>query len=128
MTFLDHVRLFLHLLSVSVWVGGQLVMGGLVPTLRGISEDAPRRVAQTFGRISTGAFVVVLFTGVWSMFATPDLAHPAFEIKMLFVLVSAAGAAMHSFAKGNKAMLAAGGAMASLGAVAAMFTALYLVP
>ena len=36
------VRLFLHVLAATVWVGGQLTLAGLVPGLRAISPDAPR--------------------------------------------------------------------------------------
>ena len=32
---LESLRLFLHVLAASVWVGGQLVLGALVPRLRG---------------------------------------------------------------------------------------------
>ena len=38
---MDHFRLFVHVLAASVWVGGQIVLAGLVPTLRSIGDDAP---------------------------------------------------------------------------------------
>ena len=31
-------RLFLHVLAASIWVGGQLVLAGLVPTVRRFGE------------------------------------------------------------------------------------------
>ena len=37
------IRLFLHVLAATVWVGGQLTVAGLVPGLRALSPDAPRR-------------------------------------------------------------------------------------
>ena len=40
------VRLFLHVLAATVWVGGQLTLAGLVPGLRTLSPDAPRVVAR----------------------------------------------------------------------------------
>jgi putative copper export protein len=33
----ESIRLFLHVLAASVWVGGQIVLGGLVPKLRQVS-------------------------------------------------------------------------------------------
>ncbi len=45
-------RLFVHVLSASVWVGGQIVLVGLVPTVRELGPDAPRRVARAFNRIA----------------------------------------------------------------------------
>src|SRR6516162_10070094 len=38
---LDTVRLTLHVLAATVWVGGQIVMMGLVGPARGLGGDAP---------------------------------------------------------------------------------------
>ncbi|MEI2700428.1 MAG: hypothetical protein V9E94_19620 [Microthrixaceae bacterium] len=66
---------------------------------------------------------MAVLTGLWNIFALPldDLRHPWIELKVLAVLLSGVGAAMHQFASGNKALLAAGGAMSSIFAVAAMY-------
>ena len=37
---LDALRGFLHLVSVCVWVGGQIVVAGLIPLLRRIDRTA----------------------------------------------------------------------------------------
>ena len=115
-------RLFLHVFSASIWVGGQIVLGALVPTLREIGGDAPRKVARAFNRIAWPAFGVLLLTGIWNLTAVgmDDLNHPWIEIKIMLVLISGAGAALH-IRGGSKAALAIGGAMASLGAVGAMY-------
>ena len=47
--------------------------------------------------------------------------EPQIEIKVLVVALSGIGAAVHQTAKGNKAMLAVGGAMSSLFGAAAMW-------
>ena len=39
------VRLTLHVLAAAVWVGGQVVMTGLVGPARGLGPDAPKTLA-----------------------------------------------------------------------------------
>jgi putative copper export protein len=126
----DAFRLFLHVLAASVWVGGQIVLAGLVPTLSGLGDDAPRLAARAFNRIAWPAYGIAVVTGLWNLFALPleDLQHPWIEIKVLVVLLSGVGAVIHQMAKGNKAMLAVGGAMSSLFAVAAMYTGFLVTP
>lgn len=118
---MDNFRIGLHLLAASVWVGGQIVLAGLVPTLRQLGEDAPRAAARAFGRVAWPAYGLTVVTGIWNLLETPSVPHPLFEIKFLVVLASGVGSVVHSLARGNKAMLAIGGAVASLGAVAALF-------
>ena len=57
------------------------------------------------------------------MFALPldDLRHPWIELKVLAVVLSGVGAAVHQMAKGNKVMLAVGGAVSAVFAVIAMY-------
>lgn len=123
-------RLFVHVLSASVWVGGQIVLVGLVPTVRELGPDAPRRVARAFNRIAWPAYGVAVVTGLWNVFVLPleDLQHPWIELKVLAVLLSGVGAAVHQAARGNKAMLAVGGAMSGLFAVVAMWLAFLVTP
>ncbi len=66
---LDAIRVFLHLLGVCGWVGGQLVMGALVPVLRKVSPEAPRLAAARFGRIAWACFALAVVTGVWGLAA-----------------------------------------------------------
>jgi putative copper export protein len=123
------LRLFLHVLASTVWVGGQIVLAGLLPTVRTLGEDAPRKVARAYNRIAWPAFGLIVATGLWNLFALPldAIPHPEFEIKMLFVVLSGAGAAVHQMARGNKAMLAAGGAASSLFAVLALLWGIALL-
>jgi len=113
-------RLSLHVLAATIWVGGQLVLAGLVPTLRAVGPDAPRLAARRFNLLAWPAFFVLFVTGIWNLMIEEDIRHPLFEIKFLMVIISGAGAAIHIVAKDSKAALAIGGAMASLGAVAAL--------
>jgi len=95
------VRLSLHVLAASVWVGGQLVLAGLVVTLRGISHDAPGKVARAFARLSWPAFGLLIATGVWNYLAI-NHAHATtswnvvFGIKMFCVVVAGLGAFLHT--------------------------------
>lgn len=63
------VRLFLHILAATVWVGGQITLAGLVPGLRAIDEGAPRAVARRFNRIAWPAFGLAVLTGIWNIMA-----------------------------------------------------------
>ena len=47
---MDQIRMFIHIFAASIWVGGQIVMGSLVPTLREIGDGAPAKAAQAFNR------------------------------------------------------------------------------
>ncbi len=122
---MDTFRLFLHVLAASVWVGGQIVLAGIVPTIRKIGPDAPKQVAQAFNRVAWPAYGVALVTGIWNMLVVEDLDQALFGIKFLLVLVSGAGAALHIVGR-SKAALAVGGALSSVGAIASMYIGLML--
>ena len=120
---MDTFRLSIHVLAATVWVGGQIVLAGLVPTLRGLGPDAPRAAAQRFNMIAWPAYVLLLFTGIWNLFTETDIPsgwHPWIEIKVVAFLLSGLGAFLHTRANGNKAILAVGGAASSLFAVVAL--------
>lgn len=116
-------RLSLHVLAASVWVGGQIVMAGILPTTRTLDPEARVAVARSFGRVAWIGLGVAVVTGLWNVMAIPmdELPHPWVELHVLAVLVTAAGAFLHTVARGRPALLAAGGATASLAAIAAMY-------
>jgi hypothetical protein len=117
-------------LAASVWVGGQIVLAGLLPTARQLGEDAPRRLAVAFNRVAWPAFALAVVTGLWNLVLIPldELAHPWIELKVLAVVLSGLGAAVHQFARGNRLLLAGGGAASSLFAVAAMYLGFLVGP
>src|SRR5690606_21834433 len=116
-------RLFLHILAASVWVGGQIVMAGILPTTRRLEPESRVAVATAFGRVAWIGLAVAVLTGLWNVMAIPmdELPHPWVELHLLAVLVTAAGAFLHTIARGRPALLAVGGATAALGAIAAMY-------
>ncbi len=102
------VRLSVHVLAASVWVGGQLVLAGLVVTLRGISYDAPGKVARAFARLSWPAFGLLLATGVWNFLAIDHAEattswNIVFGVKMLCVIVAGLGALLHTWVTSPRA-------------------------
>jgi len=127
---LDTFRLFLHVLAASVWVGGQIVLAGLVPTVRSLDPEGPKKAARAFNRLAWPAHGVAVVTGLWNILAVDlnSIPHPEVEIKVLVVLLSGVGAVIHQMARGNKAMLAIGGAMSSLFGAAALWVGIAMSP
>lgn len=124
------IRLFLHVLAAAVWVGGQITLAGLVPTLRGLGDDAPKAVARRFNRIAWPAFAVLVLTGVWNVVEV-DVADTSVEyqitlfLKLVVVAASGISAAAHIGAK-SKGALAFWGALSGLSAIAAVFLGILL--
>jgi putative copper export protein len=122
---IDTFRIFIHILAASVWVGGQIVLAGLVPSLRRSFPDATALVARAFARIAWPAFAVALVTGVWNLLAI-DVVNTttAFQItlflKISLAVVSGAAAAVHSYGT-TRLALALGGAIGLFAALGAMF-------
>jgi putative copper export protein len=125
---LETVRLFLHVLAATVWVGGQITLGALVPALRGAGGDATKVAARAFNRIAWPAFGVLLVTGVWNVLAVEgdDAAYDrTLMLKYTLVLVSGVTAFLHTRARSRGAM-AAFGALTGLSAVATLFVGVWL--
>ncbi len=59
-------RNLLHLITVIVWVGGQIMAGALVPAVRKLGPEAPQKFAQQFGRVAWPAFFLAIITGLWN--------------------------------------------------------------
>ncbi len=116
------VRLSLHVLAACVWVGGQIVLAGLVPTLRSLGEEAPRKVARAFGRLSWPAYWLLIVTGFWNYAAVHGSTessswNTAFAVKMLMVVVAGIGAFLHTRAATPRAR----GLFAGVGPLATLF-------
>lgn len=119
----ETVRLALHVLAATIWVGGQLTLAALLPVLRSGDPDLPRRAARAFNRVAWPAFGVLLVTGVWNVAATRDEATGAFDtvlaVKLAVVAVSGLTAWLHARAR-SRAGLAVFGALTGLSAIAAL--------
>lgn len=125
----DSVRLFLHVLAATIWVGGQLTLAALVPALRGAGVDVPKRAARAFNRIAWPAFAVLVGTGIWNVAAEHDEVHGRYRttliVKLVVVLISGVAAAAHARAR-NRTALAAFGALTGLSALLALFLGVLL--
>ena len=122
---LDSIRVFLHLLGVAVWIGGQIVLAGIVPSLRTVAPQAMKTVAQGFARIAWPAFIVVVFTGMWGLANTDTSTESSeymvtFGLKMLFVGIAVIATLIHSNGT-SKAAKGIGGAASLLTSLLAAF-------
>jgi putative copper export protein len=119
------IRLFLHVLAATVWVGGQLTLAGLVPGLRALGPDAPKAVARRFNRIAWPAFAVLVLTGLWNLGEThvgdqPSAWKATLVAKLVVVAASGISAALHTRAT-SKQGLAIWGGLSGLTALLALF-------
>jgi putative copper export protein len=119
------IRLYLHVLAATVWVGGQLTLAGLVPGLRALGPDAPRTVARRFNRIAWPAFAVLFLSGLWNLSETHVGDRSSAWIatlmaKLAVVALSGISAALHIRAA-SKRGLAVWGALTGLSALLALF-------
>lgn len=125
----DTVRLFLLVLAATIWVGGQLTLAALVPTLRSVGRDVPRAAARRFNQIAWPAFGVLIATGIWNVAAVNDQVHGVYRttliIKLVAVAASGLTAYLHIRSK-SKAGLAVFGALTGLTALAAVFLGVLL--
>ena len=127
---IDSVRLFIHVLAATVWVGGQLTLAGLVPVLRAYGTDVPSTVARRFAAIAWPAFVVLLGTGIWNVVAVnPSRQSTSWQItlwiKLGVVALSGLSAWLHGRAR-SRSGLAVWGAASGLSAMAALLLGVLL--
>jgi putative copper export protein len=124
----DTVRLFLHVLAATVWVGGQITLAALVPVLRRLGAEIPRAAARRFNQVAWPAFAVLILTGVWNVIARSQISgsyETTLVVKLVVVAVSGVTAALHARAR-SAAGLAVFGALTGLSALAALFLGILL--
>lgn len=127
----DTVRLFLHVLAATVWVGGQLTLAALVPVLRRFGAEVPRAAARRFNQVAWTAFAVLVVTGIWNITAvSAQISHSSsyrttLIVKLVVVAISGVTAALHTRARGTTSR-AVFGALTALSALAALFLGVLL--
>ncbi|MEZ5231877.1 MAG: hypothetical protein AB7W59_26085 [Acidimicrobiia bacterium] len=125
------IRLTLHVLSISVWVGGQITLLGLLPMVRAAGGDLGKAVGRQFNRVAWPAFGVAVVTGLWNI-GSIDMANQSTEyqvtlfIKLFLVALSGIGAFLHGQSK-TKVGIAVWGAVGLLSGLLAVLLGVQLV-
>jgi putative copper export protein len=125
---LTAVRLSIHVLAAAIFVGGQLTVAGLLPTLRTLGADAPRSVARQFARLQWPAYAVLVATGFWNVGAVHSHTHAwtiVLSVKIAIVALTGVAAVIHSRAT-SKALIGAFGGVAGLGAIVSLILGILL--
>jgi len=124
------IRLILHVTAAAVWVGGQFTVAGLLPTIRGLGEDAPKKVARAFGRLLWPAYALLVVTGFWNIAAlTVKDASSAWKAVLIvkIVVVAIAGVAVFLHQRStSKVGLAVWGSIGGVASVAALGLGVFL--
>ena len=111
---LTAIRLTLHVLAVTVWVGGQLTLAALVPLLREHGQDITKAAAQKFASVAWPAFAIAVITGGWNLMEVDfaDAEGPyvvSLFVKILCVVASGVSVGVHQTTT-NRTLKAIGGA------------------
>jgi putative copper export protein len=93
----ETVRLFLHVLGATVWVGGQLTLAALVPALRRAAPDAPRAAALAFNRVAWPAFALLLVNGAWNVAVQPEDTTNGYDAVLVAKLVVVAASGLTAY-------------------------------
>jgi putative copper export protein len=123
------IRIFLHILGATVWVGGQLTLAFLLPSLRRFPSETRRALARRFGYFAWGAYALLIGTGIWNILVIePDWSSrygTTLIVKLVFVAASGIAAFAHARAR-TPFWLAILGALSVLTALAALFLGVLL--
>lgn len=123
------LRITLHVLAATIWVGGQVTLAGLLPVLRQ-HEGSAKQAARAFNRIAWPAFFVLVLTGVWNL-AAVDITNTSNSyqitvfVKVAVAMVAGTATAIHSIGQ-SKVALALGGAVGALASLMAVFLGVLL--
>ncbi len=98
---LDAFRLTLHVLAACIWVGGQIVMVGLIGPARRAGPEVPAALARAFARLAWPAYAVLVVTGFWNLstfdWADQTAAWQAVLIaKIVVVAAAGVGSLLHT--------------------------------
>jgi putative copper export protein len=123
-TTVDGIRLALHVLAASIWVGGQFTMAGMLPAARRAGADVPQKLTRALAVLLWPAFAVLLITGFWNI-STITLSGQSTAwktvliIKLVVVVIAGVGVYLYqrSTTKRSLAVWASVGGLASVAAL-----------
>ncbi len=124
------IRLFIHVVAATIWVGGQFALAGLVGPLRRAAPETTKVAANAFARVAWPAFAVLVVTGIWNLVEiditnTSSAYQATVMVKIAFAMAAGAFVALHSFGQ-TKLALAVGGALGALCSLVALFLGVLL--
>ena len=114
-----------------MWIGGQIVLGALVPVARTAGPEIPRALARRFGQIAWPFFALAVLTGIWNLVRVSPGDHSVgwqitLGVKLLLVAVSGVTAFLHGIVPNPVARGVTAG-LALLAALAAAFCGVLLI-
>ncbi len=127
---LTALRLTLHILAATIWVGGQLTLAGLVPTLKDAGEGVVTAAAKAFSRLAWPAYVVLIATGLWN-YASFNMNEVStawkivLAVKIAVALFAGLATFLHQKAR-SRGQIAFWGSVSGLSAVAALTLGVFL--
>jgi putative copper export protein len=124
------IRLTLHVLAATIWVGGQFTVAGLMPTVRGLGEDASKKVGQVLAALLWPAYVGLVGTGLWNISTitfkdAPSAWKAVLMVKIVVVVIAGVGVFLHQRST-SKRGLALWGSVGATASVAALVMGVFL--
>ena len=91
---------FTHLIGSSIWLGGMILMGAFVPTVRKLDASGTiiKALANRFGQVGWVAYFIAIFSGIgmflygWSF----GMLNSYFHIKFGLIVVTGVLTYVHS--------------------------------
>ncbi|MGH9097092.1 MAG: hypothetical protein ACRDWB_06680 [Acidimicrobiales bacterium] len=126
----DGIRLTLHVLAATIWVGGQFTVAGLLPTVRGLGEDASKKVARALAVLLWPAYAVLVITGIWNLSTVtfsdaPSAWKSVLMIKIAVVVAAGLAVLLHQRSTSRRG-LALWGSVGATASVAALVMGVFL--
>ncbi len=64
----DTLRVFIHVLAITIWVGGQFTLAAAAKGLRSAGPEAAGSAARGFAKIAWPAYGIAWASGLWNLF------------------------------------------------------------